>query len=338
MEDQRKTALYKIVLVVGNGFDIDLGLPTRYSDFLGSVYFKRHIFDMKIKDIKEWNERKKSGIRNPTIRDWFGIDLFDLLEIKRGLTNWVDIERELALVASLSDKKEPFETLAVAESSYFELQKALCEYIKSLSFSGLREDSVAFKLVKALNAIPKLVEVLSYNYTDWDVMFPQNKFWVDYIHGCVKDDSIILGIQDDLDIQSQYCYMIKTFSEHFHSHRVMQKLMDANEVIFFGHSLGETDYHYFETFFRQQTHEEYANKDLIIRIFTYDEKSRREILMRLREMNNKRTDYLYGLCDFEVYRTSQDEDLINRYIENIAPKAISRMNEPILRSVWEHRF
>lgn len=50
MEDQRKTALYKIVLVVGNGFDIDLGLPTRYFDFLGSVYFKRHIFDMKIKD------------------------------------------------------------------------------------------------------------------------------------------------------------------------------------------------------------------------------------------------------------------------------------------------
>ena len=30
---------YKLVLVLGNGFDLDLGLPTSYSNFLESPYF-----------------------------------------------------------------------------------------------------------------------------------------------------------------------------------------------------------------------------------------------------------------------------------------------------------
>jgi hypothetical protein len=71
--------------------------------------------------------------------------------------------------------------------------------------------------------------------------------------------------------------------------------------------------------FKYQSLAEKANKDLILRIFTYDEKSRREVLIRLRDMNNKRTDMLYDLCDFEIYRTGDggDEDKIDSYFEQL---------------------
>ena len=43
------------MVVLGNGFDIDLGLKTRYADFLRSEVYKKHL--VKPNDVKI----KKSG-------------------------------------------------------------------------------------------------------------------------------------------------------------------------------------------------------------------------------------------------------------------------------------
>lgn len=65
-----------------------------------------------------------------------------------------------------------------------------------------------------------------------------------------KDDtSIILGFQDNIEIDDSYCFMIKSHSPYYTSHNIKSKLDQADEVIFFGHSLGSTDYPYFEDFF-----------------------------------------------------------------------------------------
>ena len=39
---------YKVVLVLGNGFDLDLGLPTGYSDFLQSPFFYEFLNSVNI--------------------------------------------------------------------------------------------------------------------------------------------------------------------------------------------------------------------------------------------------------------------------------------------------
>lgn len=36
-----------VVLVIGNGFDLDLGLPTSYSSFIRSPYFDNHVSELQ---------------------------------------------------------------------------------------------------------------------------------------------------------------------------------------------------------------------------------------------------------------------------------------------------
>lgn len=317
---------YKIVLVIGNGFDLDIGLKTRYSDFMKSRPFERYVTGVdelsRFKNYEDSDEKKD-------------INLFNYLKGLFQLNNWIDIETAFANLASDSRKgvKRSDGTRPVykrrasrkEETTFQELHTALFQYLKSIEYNKLNKDSVALKLLRIINKY-RLSEVLSFNYTDLKMLEgevgPIN-MPIDYIHGQVSDNSIILGIQDELDIDNSYCFMIKSFSTHFKSHSVRRKLLDANEIIFFGHSLGSTDYHYFEDLFKRQSRangEEKADEKLILRIFTYDERSRREVLTQLRRMNEKRTDMLFDLCDFQIYRTKNecgDIDKIKDYLEEL---------------------
>lgn len=292
---------YKIVFVIGNGFDLNLGLKTSYKNYMDSDYFK---------------ECAKTHSQNP--KDCSGVNLLDyLIEKGRNKENWLDLEKELAdFVMSQTGLK--LKAGELDESTFSALKDNLCTYLKNIKYE-IDPDSIAIKLLKILKMNP-FIDIISFNYTDLN----QLEAWVnpigasiDYVHGTLLDNSIILGFQDALDIDPSYAFMIKTFSPHYKSHNVRAKLLDADEIIFFGHSLGEVDYHYFEDLFKRQSQPEKANQKLILRIFTKDEKSRINILLRLRDMNEKRTDLLYDLCDFRIYKTDEDMMEIEKYLEGL---------------------
>lgn len=302
---------HKIILVVGNGFDIDLGLDTRYKNFLESKYFT---------DFIEGHAMDRFG---HVVDD---LNIFDYLYLRgRDKENWIDIEQELAKLATSmypynnnirrkASKKE--------EDTFELLHKQLCLYLKSIDYSKIKE-STSLRLLRILCKCVN-VEIISYNYTDMYKLKSHLQYSlripVDHVHGKIEDESIILGFEDNIEIDNSYTFMIKSFSPHYKSHNVRQKLLDANEVIFFGHSLGSTDYHYFQDLFRRQSDPDLADKKQVIRIFTYDENSRRNILIRLREMNRKKTDYIFDLCDFRLYRTKDDIDSIkiNDYFKELS--------------------
>ena len=86
-------------------------------------------------------------------------------------------------------------------------------------------------------------------------------------------------------------------------------LLDADEVVFFGHSLGQNDYHYFRQFFRNQCDENMPReKGKKITIFTYDDSSRISILEQLRDMNDRKTSLLFSLNDFQVICTKDGKN------------------------------
>lgn len=315
---------HKIVLVIGNGFDLDLGLKTRYSDFMESSFFKEHVTGIEGFDKIELLTKRGEEI-----------NLFNYLNDLSAIEGWIDFEEALANLASrkyafnMQDGSQ-VKASKLEESTFWELHEALFKYLCSITDNPLvhiNPHSKAFRLLKIINE-SRFSEILSYNYTDLTELAEHENIKIDtpidYIHGSLSKRSIIMGIQDDLSIDNSYCFMIKSFSSHFHSHNVREKLLDADEIIFFGHSLGSSDYHYFEDLFRTQSLAEEANENLILRIFTYDEKSRRDILIQLRAMNNKRTDMLYDLCDFEIYRTGDgdDEDKIDSYFDKLKERII----------------
>ena len=305
---------YKIVHVIGNGFDLDLGLKTSYGDYMDSVFFKKY------------TEEVVYGIDQKTeIRD----NLFKYLENKRDLQKWIDIETELLKIATRKrtvtkggiNKQVPNVSTLDVEYTFELLHEALCSYLEDLDYSAVNKDATALKVLKCIIAHP-LSKIVTYNYTDiykLESFVGQINCPIDYVHGNILDRSAILGFQDNVDIDKSFCFMIKSFSPHFSSHNVRRELLDANEIIFFGHSLGVTDYHYFEDLFKRQSRAGEANESLIMRIFTYDEKARRDILFQLRAMNENRTNMIYGLCDFNVYRTKDnlDQKDIDKYLAEL---------------------
>lgn len=301
---------HKIVLVIGNGFDIDLGIKTKYKDFLDSKYFTDFIEDRIFDNYGHFVD---------------DLNIFDYLSLKgRDKENWIDIEQELVTLATsmYAYNKNVRRRASKKEEETFELlHKQLCSYLKSIDYSNIN-NSTSLQLLRVLCKCAN-VEIISYNYTDLHKLEShiqcQLNMPIDHVHGKIEDESIILGFEDDIEIDNSYAFMIKSFSPHYKSHNVRQKLLEANEVIFFGHSLGSTDYHYFQDLFRRQSNPDLADKKQIIRIFTYDEKSRRDILIRLREMNNKRTDYIFDLCDFNLYRTKDgiDKNKIDIFLKEL---------------------
>lgn len=308
----------KVVVVVGNGFDRDLGLKSDYKSFQESSIFNNYCNQQEIDDLLGYvSTFKHSSLddKEEMLRFIPCQNIFNVLKIKSKLDNWYDIERFLALIAynrghiqGYVDQYTQFlDFVSISEKSFGQLHNALLEYLNSLPYESINLHSVAARLFKVLNEFSTVVQVKSFNYTDWNDMFDGvNKLKVEHIHGSLKDKSIIIGIQDDLDIAPDCNYMIKTFSEHFRSHNLISDLEDADEVIFFGHSLGETDYHYFKDFFLKQTDINKANRNLHVSIFTRDHNSRINILQQIRTMNNKKTDYLFGLCHFNIFMTDPD--------------------------------
>ena len=311
---------YKLVLVIGNGFDLDLGLPTSYQDFLKSSEFRKYLDSTHMQTDYGY---VVGDIDN----------LFQYLNEKYQCQNWIDIEMELKDLASRTFKTVdgkgntvnaiPVATDAKAKS--FEvLCKQLCLYLKNLDYNFVKGSSTALKLLSVINEYASVCEIITFNYTDLhklnDELSEKLRVRIDHVHGSIKDRDIIIGFEDEVEIDKSYSFMIKSFNPAFRSHNVRQKLLDADEIIFFGHSLGETDYHYFEDLFRFQSQPEHCKGPKIIRIFTYDEKSRIDILFQLRAMNKKRTDMLFDLNNFEIYRTKNDSIKINDYLVGLSTR------------------
>ena len=283
------------LLIIGNGFDIDLGLNTGYKDYVNSQYFK-------------------SGLNKNA--------LFDFINSSFNNNNrkWIDVENVLLEYAKNRLVKNGNEAIM----NFQELRCSLMAYLKNMDLqSKLNPDSVAARLLRKV-LYDSCFSILSFNYTNLnDIVFclDINKI-VNYIHvhGSLLNNSIIVGFQDDVEVHTSKYFMIKSNSPYYRSCNVRERLEKADEIIFFGHSLGSTDYHYFSDFFKKQsglTSEQIKSKK--IRIFTYDENSRLEILSQLREMNERRVNYLYDLNDFRIFRTSCSEDKkeIDAYLNDL---------------------
>jgi len=314
------STIHKTLLVIGNGFDLDLNLKTSYGNFLNSHFFTDNL---------------SIGRETSNVYYSENINIFDYLKGCQNIKGWIDVEAELGNLASrkvqdLDENNRIYNRLAkVSEkekSTFQDLRMALFDYLQNLNYNDVNENSLALELLKILNE-KENVEIITFNYTDINklasfINCDRIEIPISYMHGSLTsrtkdgDTSIILGFQDDIEIDDSYCFMIKSHSPYYTSHNIKSKLDQADEVIFFGHSLGSTDYPYFADFFRKQCVAKPDNEKIKVRIFTYDEESRQNILIQLRNMNEKHTQMLYEYCDFKIYRTANhiDDVEIQKYM------------------------
>lgn len=293
----------KTLLIIGNGFDMSLGLKTSYMEFAESKYWP---FDDYIYNIDN--------------------SLSKFLNQKRKLKLWFDLEKALAEYTETDH--EPLERTG-DQANFTLLVKRLQEYLANEQNSFEPDDrcEVAKKILELITE-KEDYHIHSFNYTNLPELaqrigvkeeIPKER--MHYVHGSLANNDIILGTGDTMEMPDDYAWLYKSFNEHYRSNDLAKDLADADEVYIFGHSLGDNDFDYFSSFFQSAIHERTGTnipdeyKKIKIRIITKDSNSEYEIKKKLRILTDKHVQGLYAFCDFRFYQTERfndwkdDEDL-----------------------------
>ncbi|MFT7157896.1 MAG: hypothetical protein ACI8Q1_002920 [Parvicella sp.] len=171
------------ILIIGNGFDLNFGLNTSYTDFISSDIF----FDLI---------NKQNGLAR-------------YLKDKHHLQNWIDIENELSIYSTNGNL--PPEDLNNLLVNFKELKVALVKYLNTVDYNQLKKDSKSDQLLKSI--YNKNFIVFNFNYTNtvWNGLeslgVPKNnlKSRVIQVHGGLDDD-IIIGVEDQANIRKQHIF------------------------------------------------------------------------------------------------------------------------------------
>lgn len=302
------------LFITGNGFDLNLGRKTRYSDFRSSRYWPF------------------------TSLDHNGLGYY-IENFAKSNSNWFDIEELLRAYGDLNGNEhkktdsslKPI-SLNQDELDFRFLNKRMSKYIESINLTPIKTDSAA---ARVFNAVLKngTYKIYSFNYSSLKNIARfagySHHFEFEHVHGIAANRSAILGVDDEVDLREGYDFLYKTFSRFYSSHPIQYDLMEANEIIFFGLSLGRIDYPYFQDFFRllcDSDHKDRKNSTKIT-IITYDDFSRRQILRQLRAMNDRRTNYLFALNDVDFICTSDKEPKTNlKKIDSLVNHLLATQN------------
>ena len=246
----------RILLIVGNGFDLNLGLPTSY----------RHFYKYYLEHTESRNEHVN---KLKTI-------------IKDDIENWSDLELKLGEVT------EQFTSPNHFIAAFRDLKKHLTAYLKTVNSveipnidkisTQFADDIIGFKknldpkykstynsFVQNITDKKITLDILTFNYTDTieniadqleahpeyaDKIVVENIY---HIHQQLNELGIILGVNDENQIQNKSlsihpdikATMIKPYinSEYVSGtdKECKQAIDRANMVILFGVSLGATD-------------------------------------------------------------------------------------------------
>jgi len=290
----------KTALVIGNGFDLDLGFKTRYCDFAHSEVWKI-MYEDHVAKSKQYS-------------------LLKYLNDRRDIDKWFDIEQALLEYASSKVKdvwlhdvktdKMEYEAVCAALGSY--LKKHIAEQSHDISHKR------AVELLRVFHSDRSVMQIYSFNFTQLEQI--SNVAGIlhlkspHYVHGNVKDDSHILGI----DIKSfdkiipEYSFLIKSNNSHYQSTSIASDLVNAHEVIIYGHSLNMIDSVYFDDYLIDLSATNERNRRLTI--ITKDEASQIETLDNIRKLGVS-IPKLYSHGHLEFILTSKMDNGIESEIE-----------------------
>lgn len=257
----------KCILIVGNGFDLDLGYPTSYIDFVRSEWFDTLITGVPPKSLI----LEDHCSNNMTI---FPNHLAQYIKKQEEHQNWVDLEK--CIQEYCKSNVNIYDSLAV-KKEFYALKYFLVQYLlrvqSNRSNSPLREyiekkekESLAYRLLEMIVMKNFDCDIWTFNYT-YSCMDILDKLGMDsnfidkklhYIHGNLIDAqnndkfSIVLGCNND-DVVFNFCPSVIKSNQNNEYCDIKQlwdeNLSNAEVVIIMGHSLGTTDQQYFRDLF-----------------------------------------------------------------------------------------
>lgn len=312
-------------LILGNGFDLDLGLPTTYAKFAASQFWPLRDEDYYHSPLAQTLQRAKDKEK------WF--DLEDILFRYARERELTDEDRAARVFGSVESDKDV----------YHRVCDALCIYIKVIQDRiPINKESLAARVLSSISANGSFNKVLSFNYTDLDAICSRigcNCLTYKHVHGSTKKGSIILGVSDEHKLQQGYDCLYKSQSIYYKSSGVRTALKESSEVVFFGHSLGMQDIAYFSDFITGSADSSQSSEELRrITFFTKDASSQDQLMSNIRALNPSSFGRFRDLNDVVFIRSDdvvkEDLDEFFEHLDDTSLVAQQRMVDDLEKSLY----
>lgn len=264
----------RTIVIIGNGFDIDLGLKTSFKDFIGSPHFTKQSFTPLMNKIR--NNYKYDG-------------------------RWCDIEqifRDMFIQYHINPSQKLLDDI---NNTWQMLNKAWGMYlpeITELDKIEIKKDSCAYKMLEYPR---KKSQWYTFNYTSpYYLAEFKNKEEPTPVHGWFEPrektpEGLMYRIPNELVIgidskampanskNTALNHIIKKNHPQYGKTDFINDLFSSDNIIIFGHAMGITDSDYFYDFFTELKEGLLSNKNIFF--VTYDQASMLKIEKNLEKMD-----------------------------------------------------
>lgn len=216
------------LIILGNGFDLGLGLKTGYADFI------QYLNNQVLSD----NRRDKNPLIERIVKD-------GSLGGK-----WVDLEM---LLLSYANSRFEFLNFNNLNEVRDELAKFLLEEQRRLV---IRKSNPVHFLNKTTTTVNSVINL---NYTNSIDALIGSSFVIRKghfisevkIHGSLNNNNLILGFDQSAKIHSDYSQFKKSFFENYNPIDFIRLLSSIENVYLYGVSMGESDDFFFNNLFQR---------------------------------------------------------------------------------------
>lgn len=295
---------YGTSLIIGNGFDLNLGMVTDYGSFFKKLsadgFFTKHTNNPLLQFIKAKGEKEKWYDFEGIIQEYatrgeqaVNLKINDIREkceyIKKALSQYSEEQRYWVkeamrllkdeLVAFLKSAKINneenslafmifFSIMGIYDAGYKGLTMKLSDYSKKYQGSFPDFKIVSFNYTDTISNLVKFLQRIKFDSRiDLETDDLKENFY--RIHGAL-DSEVIFGIDSECDIPNAFISLRK--SNHI-SINAKQRFSDIIEnskrIIIFGHSIYGIDYEYYADFLEK-------NKDTEVVVIYHNEDGKKE--------------------------------------------------------------
>lgn len=281
----------KVVAIIGNGFDLDLGLKTMYKDYFKSDYwpFKSSIYNENDGLTKYLNKKFKD--------------------------NWNDLESLIYeyITQYASDNKQT-EDIQCFNMIIPSLKNYLINQSNNYPPKHTHLKPYALEFIEELSKEDNFV-IYSFNYTNLYRFCHTSGIDIDsskirYVHGTLKENNMILGTKCNPLIKGDYIICQKPFQVNYQGTSLRDDIENAEIVYIFGHSLGSNDKDYFDDFFNSIIDNIRSGKLSKLYIYTCDDDSEIAIKATLQNVYGINLTKLIGFTQFKIIKTFSGEVVI----------------------------
>ena len=189
IEDNRYGEGAKTVLVIGNGFDLNLGLKTSYKDFANSPY---------------WPFGSKKFCSFGGLGRYIN---------RKSKNNWFDLEQALKDYSQKDRVKcRYFQENSLKE--YDILVGALQDYLKNAEKEDIDSRTESALILTACRKSYVPIEIVSFNYTNVELSATKLNTSLcrtpSYLHGNLYSNDIIIGTDESVKVPSRMTRLLKS--------------------------------------------------------------------------------------------------------------------------------